>query len=315
VTLDGVSPDRRRTSPLPAPAFGAILALTDQPKGIAMALDEIDPYPGLELSEELRAGLDREERFIPGPDAAPDVRVLLYRDKARTGTLPLVVSMHGGGFSGRADQFPAADAGLAMLGAQVVSVDYRGTPDHPYPAGVEDCYAAFCWAVESLDIDRDRVVVSGPSAGGALAGAVAQIARDRNGPAIALQCLLFPVTDDRCETPSIQQYFEAPLFGGDQAIGMWDAYLGADADRSATPPYAAPARATDLTGLPPAFIQVNGLDPLRDEGIQYAMALMAADVPVELYCAPHHHHGYSEDPRTAEQASRLFADAVRAVIG
>jgi acetyl esterase len=279
-----------------------------------MALDEIEPYPGMELTDEVRAALDREERFVPGPPGAPDVRVLLYRTKSSSGTLPLIVSLHGGGFGGRADQFAAGDARLASLGAQIVAVDYRGLPDHRFPAGLEDCYAALCWAVESLDVDPGRVVVTGVSAGGALVGALAQMARDRKGPAIALQCLLIPVTDDRCATPSIQQYYEAPLFGGGQAIGMWDAYLGPDADRSKTTPYAAPARSTDLSGLPPAFVQVNGLDPLRDEGIQYAMALMAADVPVELYCAPDNHHGLPVDFRVAAQANRLFVEAVAAVI-
>jgi acetyl esterase/lipase len=114
-----------------------------------------------------------------------------------------------------------------------------------------------------------------------------------------------PVIDDRCDTPSIRHYDEAPLFGGRMAKEMWVRYLGAGADRTTTSPYAAPGRAKDLRGLPPAFIQVNGLDPLRDEAIQYALRLMAVDVPVELYCAPNQHHGMSADARTAAAATRL----------
>jgi acetyl esterase len=277
-------------------------------------MDEIEPFPGLELTDEMRAAVQREEQHIRGPAGAPDVRVLLYRPNAGVGVLPLIVNMHGGAFALRADMFPAIDARLAMLGALVVSVDYRTIPDHPFPSGVEDCYAALCWATRQLDVDLDRIVVTGASAGGALAASVALMARDRNGPRIALHALTIPVLDDRCETPSMRQYVEAPLFGARQAVEMWDRYLGTNRGTSAVSPYAAPARAEDLAGLPAAFIQVNGLDPLRDEGIAYATRLMAAGVPVELYCAPNQHHGLTEDPRTQAHATRLYHDAIRAVV-
>jgi acetyl esterase len=107
---------------------------------------------------------------------------------------------------------------------------------------------------------------------------------------------------------------EAPLFGSRQARGMWDTYLGPDVDRNNTPAYAAPNRAETLAGLPPAFIQVGGLDPLRDEGIEYAMRLMADGVPVELYCAAGQHHGLPEDLRTAGHAATLYQDAIKAAI-
>jgi acetyl esterase len=273
-----------------------------------------EPFPGQELTPELLAVVDREERFAPGLNGSPDVRLLVYRPKrARTGP-PLVVDMHGGGFALRADNFPAGPARLAGLGATVVSVDYRPSTEAPFPGGVEDCYAALCWATEVLDIDRERVAVTGVSAGGALAAALTLMARDWSGPAIAFQALVIPVIDDRCETPSIRQYSEGPLFGGRLAKEMWVRYLGAEADRTITSPYAAPGRADDLHGLPPALIQVNGLDPLRDEGIQYALRLMAADVPVELYCAPNQHHGLSKDPRTAAIATQLNVDAMRAAL-
>ena len=274
---------------------------------------QLMPYPGLELTEDMRAALDISERLIPGPAGAPDVRVLLYRPRDVTGELPLILSIHGGAFAMRPDNFPAGDAAMAMLGAQVVAVDYRRVPDDPFPCGPEDCYAALLWAVDGLDVDQARVVVTGPSAGGALSAAVTLMARDRGGPAIAFQALSIPVLDDRCDTTSMHQYVEAPLFGGGQARAMWDLYLGTK-DRDQTSPYAAPARAASLAGLPPAFIQVGGLDPLRDEGIAYATRLMAENIPVELYCAPNQHHGVSEDPRTAAHARDLFHDAIRAAI-
>ncbi len=222
----------------------------------------------------MRAAVSIEERFAPGPADEPDVRVLLYRPKQDSGTLPLVVHMHGGAFRRRADNFPAIDARLAMLGALVTSVDYRSVPDHRFPAAPEDCYAALCWSVGTLDIDPRRVVVTGGSAGSALAAATTLMARDRGGPPIALQALYVPVLDDRGETTSMRQFVEAPVFGAREAHAVWEAYLGPEVDRTHLSPYAAPARAETLAGLPPAFIQVGGLDPLRDEGLRYAMRLM-----------------------------------------
>jgi acetyl esterase len=282
-------------------------------KEIDMTIGAVEPFPGQELTAALRAGVSVEERFVPGPAGAPEVRVLLYRPKGVESTLPLIVSLHGGGFRLRPDNFPAGDAQLAILGALVVAVDYRIVPEHPFPEGVDDCLAALSWAVENLDIDQSRVVVTGVSAGGALTAAVTQMARDRGGPSICFQGLVIPVIDDRCETSSMLQFVEGPLFGATEARSMWDTYLGGR-DRATTPPYAAPGRAEDLSNLPPAFIQVGGLDPLRDEGIEYGLRLMAAGVSVELYCAPNQHHGKSEDQRTATQARDLYLAAITAAI-
>ena len=278
-----------------------------------MAVGEIDPFPGQELTVAMRSAVTVEERLVPGPRDSPVVRVLLYRPKEWDSNLPLIVSLHGGGFGLRPDMFPAGDARLAMLGALVVAVDYRIMPEHPFPDGVEDSYAALCWAFDSLAIDQSRVVVTGVSAGGALTAAVTQMARDRGGPTISFQGLVIPVIDDRCQTPSMQQFVEAPLFGANAARSMWDTYLG-NVDRNPASPYAAPGRAEDLSGLPPAFVQVGGLDPLRDEGIDYALRLLAAGVSVELYCAPGQLHGMSEDDRAAKQASDLFLAAMTAAI-
>ena len=272
-------------------------------------------YPGMEMTEAQRAAVSVQESFVPGD---MPTRVLIYRQRDATGTQPLIVDIHGGAFCIlRADSFPAACASYAMLGAVVVSVDYQLAPEHPFPIAVEECYAALCWALAELDVDASRVVVTGGSAGGALSAAVTLMARDRGGPTIAFQALNIPVLDDRMQSPSMNQFApDHPGFNRSRAEGMWLHYLGEDFDRSQTSPYAAPARATSLRGLPPAFIHVNGLDPLRDEGIEYAMRLMADGVPVELYCSPGAYHGAPpEAPRVVAVASKLQHDAIAAAIG
>jgi acetyl esterase len=268
------------------------------------------------LTDELRAALDIRERFVPHA-GEPDVRVLVYRPRGVAGPLPLVVSIHGGAFCLlSADDFGATDGGMALLHrAVVVAVDYRLAPEHPFPAGVEDCYAALCWSVEraeELGADPSRIVVTGGSAGGALSAAVCLMARDRGGPAISYQALMIPVTDDRLDTPSVLAYREGhPGFSGIAAEGMWLHYLGEDRDPATTSPYAAPARAESLAGLPPAFVLTNGLDPLRDEGIRFAMQLMADGVPVELHNVPGAYHGAPPlDPAAQKRGVDAFMGAI-----
>jgi acetyl esterase len=258
--------------------------------------DGPDVMPPMPVADEHAAALAMEERFVPGPAGAPDVRVLLYRPRAADGPLPVVLSVHGGAFCHlRADTFAGIDARWAVEHrCVVVGVDYRLAPEHPFPAGPEDCYAALTWVADNaaeLGIDAERIVVSGGSAGGALCAALTLMTRDRGGPRIAFQVLLIPVIDDRLDTTSMRQGAESPGFSGVAAEGMWLHYLGEDYDRADTSPYAAPARAASLGGLPPAYIQTNGLDPLRDEGIAYAQRLMAEGVQVELHNVPGAYHG------------------------
>ena len=180
-------------------------------------------------------------------------------------------------------------------------MEYRLAPEHPFPAGVEDCYAALTWLhanAAELGIDDDRIGVGGQSAGGGLTAGLALLARDRGGPSICFQFLGIPELDHRLETASMRAFVDTPLWHRGNAVKSWQMYLGPDHD-GAVSPYASPSIATDLHGLPAAYITTMEFDPLRDEGILYAMQLMAAGVSVELHTFPGTFHGSSLVPGAA----------------
>ena len=218
------------------------------------------------------------DRSIPGVEPGTEIPIRVYEPVARpAGPGPALVFFHGGAFV-LGDRYTEELRCLryaAEAGCVVVSVDYRLAPEHPFPAGVDDCYAGLQWTVShaaELDIDPDRVGVGGSSAGGALAAAVALMARDRGGPALAVQILNYPVIDDRMQTPSMRAFDATPMWTSGSNADMWQHYLGDPEHRGDVSPYAAPGRAPDLTGLPPAYVLTAELDPLRDEGIEYADA-------------------------------------------
>lgn len=236
-----------------------------------------------------------ERAQVREAEAPEGVRVILAEPRQRVaGPIPAVLFLHGGGFVlGSAETELAGAAMLAAeLGAVVASVDYRLAPEHPFPAALDDCMAALRWLAASdqeLGIDAARVAVVGNSAGGGLAAAVALRARDEGGPALCFQFLGIPELDDRLDTPSMRAYTDTPLWNRPSAVLSWRYYLGDPTH--AVSPYAAPARADDLTGLPPAYVSVAQFDPLRDEGIDYAQRLAQAGTPVELHLFPGTFHG------------------------
>jgi acetyl esterase/lipase len=260
---------------------------------------ELEPFlplfPPADLSdpETARDHLVDLTRAAPAPDAAeleitdrtvpadPDVPVRIYRPTDAQGA---IVWMHGGGFvmGDLETEHPWAIRIASGSGAVVVSVGYRRAPEHRFPAALDDAYAALAWTAAhaaGLGIEPQRVAVGGHAAGAGLAAAVALRARDQAGPSICYQLLNQPELDDRQATWSARNFVETPFMTRDKVAASWAHYLGS----APATAYAAPARADDLAGLPPAFVGTAELDPDRDEGIEYALRLLHAGVPVELH--------------------------------
>jgi acetyl esterase/lipase len=254
-----------------------------------------------------------EDRVIPGPDGAPDVPVRVYAPEQREATLPGLLFIHGGGFVVGNIEGEDARAQEIAAGADavVVSVEYRLAPEHPFPAGLDDCYAALAWMAKNsaeLGIEPRRIGVGGASAGAGLSAATALLARDRSGPELCMQYLGIPELDDRLDTHSMTVYTDTPVWNRPNAILSWQYYLGGQEPT----PYAAPARAEDLSGLPPTYVDVCEFDSLRDEGITYAQRLVQAGVPVELHLYPGTFHG-SSLVADAAVSRRMAADSVGAI--
>jgi acetyl esterase len=244
-----------------------------------------------------------EDRRIPGP--AGEIPVRIYR-QGEDRAAPGVVFFHGGGWViGSINTHDKLCRELAIeSGATIVSVDYRLAPEHKYPAAAEDAYAATCWVAQNsreLGIDPAKIIVAGDSAGGNLAAVTCLMARDRGGPAISLQILLYPIADGNFETPSYRTCADGYLLTRDSMQWFWRNYLASP--EQGTEPYVSPLRAESLRGLPPALVLTAEFDPLRDEGEAYARRLAESGVPFELARYPGLIHGFLR--RTA------FFDAAR----
>ncbi len=250
-------------------------------------------------NEQLSAhgALEITEREVPGPEGAPGVPLLVARPSGAPGALAAIYYVHGGGmvFGDYRGGLDIALAWAIELGLVIVSVQYRLAPEHPHPAPAEDCYAGLTWTAAhagELGIDPGKLIVAGASAGGGLAAALALMARDRGGPALAGQVLMCPMLDDRNDTPSSVQM--AGLGNWDRTSNetAWTALLGQARGGPDVSPYAAPARASDLSGLPPAFIDVGSAETFRDEDVAYALAIWRAGGRAELHVWPGGFHGY-----------------------
>jgi acetyl esterase/lipase len=246
---------------------------------------------------------------------AAGVPIGIYRPRRATGA---IVWLHGGGFvMGDLDtEHPWAVRIAEASGAVLVSVGYRLAPEHRFPAALDDAYAVMEWAVghaAEIGADPARIAVGGHAAGAGLAAAVALRSRDRQGPPIGFQLLNQPQLDDRQETWSARNFSDTPFMTRAKAAASWRHYLGS----SPATPYAAPARAEDLSGLPPAYITTAELDPNRDEAIVYAQRLLQAGVPVELHQWPGTFHGSQAIPTAAvsQRQNTELADALRRAVG
>ncbi|MGI5902419.1 MAG: alpha/beta hydrolase [Desulfitobacteriia bacterium] len=256
-----------------------------------------------------------EERYIPGPKGEPDVRVKIFTPVDKKEILPGLLWIHGGGYV-----YPFIDmeddrCALFAYKANcvVVSVDYRVAPENPYPAPLEDCYAALEWFFENAEkigVDKKRIGVGGGSAGGGLTIAVCLLARDRKGPEIIFQMPLCPMIDDTNSTPSSYEVTDPRFWNRQSNIFCWNAYLG-DIPDDEVPIYAAPTRAEDLSNLPPAYICVGGLDIFRDETIDFAARLARAGVATELHIFPGCFHGFELMVTEAEISKIANEELVR----
>lgn len=241
--------------------------------------------------------IDAEERVIPGPAGAPDLEITILRPRGASTPVPGLFNIHGGGMmtGHRFMDTPRLADLVEALGVVAVNVEYRLAPEHPHPAPVEDCYAGLAWtaanAVE-LGIDPDRLIVMGGSAGGGLSAGVALLARDRRGPALVGQLLLCPMLDDRNDSVSSLQYPDSGTWTRQNNDIGWKALLGDAAGTPDASPYAAPLRAADLSGLPPAFIEAGAAEVFRDENVEYASRIWAVGGDAELHIWAGAFHGF-----------------------
>ena len=269
--------------------------------------------------------LDIEDRMIPGWEGDPEVSVRVYRPKAVAAepgtTVPGILQIHGGGFivGSVESEHAAAVLTAANLGAVLVSVEYRLAPEHPYPSGLHDCFAALSFLhaeAGALGVDPERIALMGASAGGGLAAATALLAHDRGGPPVCFQILHIPELDDRLETPSMQKFVDSPLWNRPLAVKSWQFYLGDLSGTHDVPIYAAPGAGHGPGGAAAGLRLHRGERPARDEGIAYASAMLQAGVSVELHQFPGTFHGSAlvtgaaVSRRAAQEASVVLRRAL-----
>ena len=281
-----------------------LVPILDLDESALPALRETPLSAPVELSDKV----DRRDHVV---SESPRVVVRVHRPKDVSGALPCVYSIHGGGYVIGSYEMDDArfDIWCQKFGLVGVSVEYRLAPETPYPGPLDDCYAGLKWTYDhaaDIGVDPTRIGIAGASAGGGLCAGLALLARDRAEVPVQFQLLDCPMIDDRQQTASSQLEGLAVWSKESNAFG-WRSYLGSLYGTDDVPPYAAAARATDLAGLPEAYVCVGGADGFRDEDITYAMRLYGAGVPTELHVYPGAPHGVALWPDT-EVAQRYLRD-------
>lgn len=269
------------------------------------------PMPQVE-----NCGVDWNEHSFEGP--ASTIVVRIYRPRSVDGPLGCIFHIHGGGYvGGSVAEVEFLHRPLAAeLGCAIVSVDYRLAPETAFPGNIEDCYAALSWTfghASEHGIDKSRIGLMGESAGGGLCAALALMARDRGDHALAFQHLIYPMLDDRTCVSEPNPYSGEFIWHAENNLFGWTALLGEEPGGQGVSPYASPARASDLSGLPPTFIGTAALDLFVDENIEFARRLNRAGVPTELHVWPGAFHGFDllPGPAVADAARRTSVEALR----
>ncbi|MEM8767127.1 MAG: alpha/beta hydrolase [Pseudomonadota bacterium] len=299
--------DYDKIDPELKPALEALPPLEITRENVAMIRELLANQPTPEPPYQV----DEDVLSVPGPDG--DVPVYVYRKEKRPGQ-SVLLWIHGGGYLIGSAQDERARTIAHELDCTVLSVEYRLAPEHPFPAGPEDCYAVLEWMfanAESLGIDSTRVAIGGASAGGGMAAGVALMNRDRANHPLALQLLLYPMVDNLHDTES-GQYENHPVWNQGTSFRAWEMYLDGEPGLDA-PAYAAATRASDLSGLPPAYVCVGAEDLFRDEDVAYAQRLNAANVPCELAVFPGLYHGadmFVPDAAISRRLQRSFLAAL-----
>ncbi|MGB8387858.1 alpha/beta hydrolase [Mycobacterium sp.] len=295
-TSDETAEEKPGIDPILLKVLDAVPFRLSTDDGVDAARQRFRDLPRKSVHPELRV----EDRDIPGPAGPIGIRIYWPPTPSGNSTAsaapPVVLYFHGGGFVvGDLDTHDGSARQHAVgTEAIVVSVDYRLAPEHPYPAAVEDAWAATLWAAAhgaEIGADTTAMAVAGDSAGGTIAAVMAQLSRDDGGPPIAFQLLWYPSTLWDPSLPSFTENATAPILDV-KAVAAFSRWYAGEVDPSDPPPAMAPGRAANLTGLPPAYIGVAGHDPLRDDGIRYGELLAAAGVPVEVHNAATMVHGY-----------------------
>jgi len=255
----------------------------------------------------------RQDHLVPGLNGAPDVRVRHYRPIRAPGVLPCLYWIHGGGHVlGQVDQDDLVmDHIVDTVGCAAVSVEWRRAPEHPFPAPMDDCYAGLAWThkhAAELNVDPQRIAVGGASSGGGSAAGLVLLARDRGEFPVCFQLLIYPMLDDRNATPASMALTDPRVWNRTSNLIGWRAYVGDAAGTDRVSPYAAPARAANLAGLPPAYLAVGDLDLFIDEDIEYAQRLQQAAVPTELHVYPGGSHAFETYAPGSALARRFVRD-------